>query len=487
VRPSGRFLSRSTFSISCTSRRKNLVSEIWHALSAGKAADEWTSIVTDWNQAAEECRHISSELTSIVLSLEHHENVTVENWIHWVELAVWQRLLTSCYVLESQQVMFLAREPQVSLHQQPGPDLPFPAHTLVWDAVTLDDWAIVVQRHSASPQYVYEVPQASVLVPCDSFQSSILVAVYYNESNITSPYADAPIIEDIERVLDNSFVTKQRLLTAKLMQVTPIRALLAVSGESWILFEKVPTQQTQTAFKNTLRIWLSQIWSTSADDLRPVAIAVEILQMVLDEKSEGSEFTMGSDMGMYFAALVLWAVTTSASTRKTASQQAMQHTPHRHHSQPPSSDQQVSMSVSTTSQQLTSSFTTPTTLPASLLENDIREPFLSQLLSPVRHDSLGATTLLSHDQIIFNTLSFLSAISDLAASTQQLQDLGALQAGCVSMLLWVKIQLRGMALDDQTNMSMWTGGSGDGLGELLNSIVGSLERIMNGGWTRWGI
>jgi hypothetical protein len=44
-----------------------------------------------------------------------------------------------------------------------------------------------------------------------------------------------------------------------------------------------------------------------------------------------------------------------------------------------------------------------------------------------------------------------------------------------------------MALDDQTNMSMWTGGSGDGLGELLNSIVGSLERIMNGGWTRWGI
>jgi hypothetical protein len=55
------------------------------------------------------------------------------------------------------------------------------------------------------------------------------------------------------------------------------------------------------------------------------------------------------------------------------------------------------------------------------------------------------------------------------------------------MLLWVKLQLRGACHENQNDLAMWTSGSGDGLGELLNSVVGSLEKILNGGWTHWGI
>ncbi|EAT86837.2 hypothetical protein SNOG_05773 [Parastagonospora nodorum SN15] len=262
---------------------------------------------TLYQKAAEECTRVSPELTSIVLSLEQPENVVFGNWMRWVERAA----------------MFLAREPHESLFRQEGVDLPFPAHSLVWDATTLDDWAVAIQQHASSPQRVFEVTQVPVLVPCDPFQSSILIAVFYNRSEIASPYINAPVTEDIDHILDPSFTTKQRLLTAKLLQVTPIRALLAVSGESWILFEKVPSQQAQIIFKTTLRAWINQIWSApegaspTVSSKEAVRLAIQILHMALEEQPEDSELNMGSDMGVYFAALVLWAATTAGSSRKT--------------------------------------------------------------------------------------------------------------------------------------------------------------------------
>ncbi|KAH5379788.1 hypothetical protein HBI33_150250 [Parastagonospora nodorum] len=445
---------------------------------------------TLYQKAAEECTRVSPELTSIVLSLEQPENVVFGNWMRWVERAVWQRLLTSCYVLESQQAMFLARESHESLFRQEGVDLPFPAHSLVWDATTLDDWAVAIQQHASSPQRVFEVTQVPVLVPCDPFQSSILIAVFYNRSEIASPYINAPVTEDIDHILDPSFTTKQRLLTAKLLQVTPIRALLAVSGESWILFEKVPSQQAQIIFKTTLRAWINQIWSApegaspTVSSKEAVQLAIQILHMALEEQPEDSELNMGSDMGVYFAALVLWAATTAGSSRKSVSRQVVHHMPYRHHSQPTSFINHESMLVSAKPHPLTSSFPLPN---AGGMQMSLPSTMPSEPPSPTRHDSLSASTLLSYDQITFNTLSFLSAMPELVSPPHSSLDLDVLQSGCMSMLLWAKLQLRGTFLEGQTGMAMWAGAPEDSLGELLNSVVGSLERILNGGWTRWGI
>jgi hypothetical protein len=66
--------------------------------------------------------------------------------------------------------------------------------------------------------------------------------------------------------------------------------------------------------------------------------------------------------------------------------------------------------------------------------------------------------------------------------------LSTLQAGCISMLLWVKLQLRGAsALDDAGDMAVWASAPGAGLGELLDGVVGCLERVLNRGWVGWGI
>jgi hypothetical protein len=443
---------------------------------------------------AENFRYTTSQLGDITSSLAQPEDVTLSSWIRWVELGIWQRLLASCYILESQQATLLAREPVPSLFKESGMDLPFPIHTSVWDAVTLEEWTIAAQQYSSSPQYVFGVTQDSVLVPCDSFQSSLLVAAYYNRFDYTIPYSNMFSVEEIDPLLDESFTTKQKLLTAKLLHVTPIRELLAVSGESWILSEKVSSPQAFTAFKTTLRTWACQLWSPPMADSQPVAIrealklSVDILKMALEESSVALELGMGTDMGVYFASLVLWAITTAASSRVKASQQMLQYAPYRHNSLPPSYPSPHNpTSAPVTSTPMSSSFPILPNMDPCTTQTIVQGLIHSQPASPARHDSLSSTTLLSYDQITYNSLSFLPVVLGLALQSQQPFDLSTLQAGCISMLLWVKLQLRRAPLEDQTDMAVWASAPGDGLGELLDSVVGSLERVLNRGWTGWGI
>jgi hypothetical protein len=265
---------------------------------------------------AENFNNTRSNLTDIVFSLAQPENVTPNCWLQWVKLSIWQRLLVSCYRLETEQAMLLARKPVLSLFQESGMDLPFPAHLLVWDAMSFHEWAVAVRQYS-SPQYVCDVSEKSMVTSCDPFQSSVLVAAYYNRFNVTSPYEIAPSVHDIDFVLDTSFVTRQRLLTAKLIQVTPIRALIAISGETWILLEKV-SQQDFFTLKTALRTWIAQLWTTQPQPpavTEALQLSVDILQSALDEKPAANALGMGTDMGVYFASLVLWAVVTAASTR----------------------------------------------------------------------------------------------------------------------------------------------------------------------------
>lgn len=429
-----------------------------------------------------------------MLSLARRENVTLSRWLQWIEHSTWQRLAISCYILETQQATLLAREPLPSLLQESGVDLPFPAPTLVWDATNLNDWAIAVQQHSSSPQYVFEVSPGSVSPTCDTFQSSLLIAAYYNRFNLVAPYASTPSIEDIDHVLDGSFATQQKLLAAKLLQVTPVRALLAVSGESWILSEKVPSQQVFNALKATIRTWVAQLWSATTSDSQHVSVkeairlSIQILQLALNTSPDAFTLNMGADMGMYFAALVLWAATTAASTR--GSQYALRDASHHNRSPPTFIGHHGSMSVPSTPTQLPNTISTLPTLASSPIQMNALGLVHSQPTSPGRHDSFAATTLLSHDQITLNSMSFLSDILGLVTAepnSQHIPDLAGLQTGCVSMLLWVKLQLRGASADSQTDGDLWANRPGEGLGELLDSVVGSLERILKRDWTEWGI
>jgi hypothetical protein len=258
-----------------------------------------------------------SQLTELVFHLAQAENTTLDRWVEWIRLSTQQRLLLSCYILESQQATLLAHEPKHSLCGEFGEELPFPGHASAWEATSLSEWATATQQHSALPRYVYEVSyDSSAVGHCDVFQSAVLVAAHYNHfGGVTHP----PVL-DLDHFHDGCPATRYRLLTAKLLQLVPLRALLAVSGETWILSEKVASESAFAALKATLQAWLSQLWLSppGSSPASPVAealnLSVAILRLAVIDGSAILDPGFGSGMGIYFASLVLWARTASASS-----------------------------------------------------------------------------------------------------------------------------------------------------------------------------
>lgn len=439
-----------------------------------------------YRKAAKDFGSITSKINDIV---GHTKDATLECWNRWIELATWQHLLLSCYILETQQVLLLAREPLPSLLHHSGLDLPFPGYTALWDATTPTEWAAAVCQSPHLPQYVYGVTADLMVTPFDCFQSSLLLAAHYQPFDPSSPYASGPLTLDFEHLLDTSPTTMRKLLTAKLVQVSPIRALLAVSGESWILSKKVTDAHMFSAFKTSLRAWISQLWSPTLPDTHSVPVnealglSIEILQQALKEQKDSLTPGIGTDMGIYFAALVLWAITTAANTRVKESQKVAAQQSQRCQSQSPLLFS-TSLSAPVPS--------TPTQLRNQFSQHISPNPSLSQPASPVSQAPLDCTTLLSHTQITINTITFLStALLDFSApnSTTQLPlNIARCQTGCISLLLWVKLRLRGISLDlGNSAPDAGTRRPSESLGELLDSVTGSLERILARGWDVWGI
>jgi hypothetical protein len=425
-------------------------------------------------------------MTGLIVPLGQLNIVTPDRWVQWVEIVAWQHLLVACYILESQQMLLLAREPVPSLIQT-GYDLPLPGHLSTWDAPNHTEWASATQRHPAQPKYVWEITTDNIFELLDVFQSSLLIATHYNSSRSSAPYIATPPDFEIGQSLNDSPVTMRQLLTANLVLVTPIRALLAVSGESWILSEKVPSAQAFASLRTILRTWLAQLWSSPSSEphnppvRRAIKLSVEILQQALKEQRDSVTLDVGTDMGIYFAALVLWAVTTAAETHIRGPQKAPEPSHHRHTPVPVFSST-ISIETATSSTQ-----------PASnLRRQSVAQPITPPRQEPPRQEPPSTRSMLSHTQITINAISFLSTVSaDLgepAFSSQLPLNIVRCQTGCVSLLLWVKLRLRGVALGDQTSEAdSWACKPHEGLGELLDGVTGSIERILSHGWNGWGI
>jgi len=278
------------------------------------------------------------------------------------------------------------------------------------------------------------------------------------------------------------------LLVAKLVQVTPIRALLAIASESWIFSEKVATPQAFVALKTTLRTWVAQLWSTSEPEGVPVKealkLSIKILQQAVEEQRDSVPLEMGTDMGIFFAALVLWVITVAAATRTKGLYQTVKRQSRRQsHSESLPVFNSAWASATTSAQ--------PISHPPSSSDESKLASSNSQPQSPII-EATPENPMLSHAQIIINTISFLTdtlAISDNAIPVRQsLADHARRQAGCTSLLLWVKLRLRGVPLENQNGAAdVWANKSSDGLGELLEGVIGSIERILKKGWGDWGI
>lgn len=442
-----------------------------------------------------------SSLAQALDTNQHHQ------WCQWIDLSSKQRLLLCCYILETQQATLIARAPQPSIISHvSGFNLPLPASSVLWDAASAVDWVLELQQQPQQPSYVCEVPaelsMSSSLPQLDVFQSSLVLAVHYNYFHNPTPYLHAPSYPALNHVLDQSPLTQYHILTAQLLQHIPLRALLAVSGESWILSEKVPSIAAFTGLKTTLRTWLNELWTPDMESqgLKPVKAALQTAISLLHHTMTAPRQTLllepGAEMSLYYAALVLWAVTLAATARQNEAQSKAQPTRHPQHRSPTQTKRPSQAQVPLLSQ--ASNVPGPITLasqPSSQTSNPGHPSAIGLLPSALTSPVLPSnTTSMLYSEILPTSLNFLriaAVETDFLGMAAQLpQNLAQWQHGVGALMRWVRVRLRSRAVDGRDSVvSTLSVGAvrGEGLGELLDSVVGALEKILGRGWEGWGI
>ncbi|KAI8930793.1 hypothetical protein NX059_011817 [Plenodomus lindquistii] len=455
-----------------------------------------------YSKAALYFRDTTSQIAELISTVDQSNDqsndAALATWNRWIELISWQRLLQACYILESQQATLLARESASSIVHTTGYDLPLPVSHIVFDAESPREWQSASQIHSPIVKYIYEISPALILSPLDEFQSSVLIAAAYNRCDVGMSYAFPSPESDLGHYINMSTSTTRQYLAAKLIHVTPVRALLAVPGESWIFSEKVPTVEAFSGLRTTLRTWVAQLWAMDGtlSDPPPIKealqLSITILETALKEQHYPITPEVGTDLSIFYAALVLWAVTTAASTRFQEAHHRSKTAIHRRRkpSQSLSLTSDAGLSITSSPrcslyQPLNQSLSATNAAPQAASRSFTIIPISTS--SQTLHNS---TCSLSHTQITINTMTFLSSamvgFADSAPQSWKPSDLGRCQTGCISMLLWVKLRMRGVPLG-HGSADAWSSDSGESLGELLDGITTMLEKMLGRGWNGWGI
>lgn len=383
-------------------------------------------------------------------------------WQQWITLSAKHRLLVSCYLLEARHHPMLAEDMKSPSSRVLVDDLHFPSHETLWEAQDPRQWWTHVQEYSMMPRCIAEATVCRMAGSYDAFQSSVLIAALYPPSSFATPHLQLAV----EHLLHDGPATRQQLAIAKLVQVAPIRALLAVSGESWILGTKVTSQEEFAAYKTELHFWVAHLWSATVGDhsqsiTEALRLSVEILTSSLNaQEPRNLSF---NDLGLFFAALMLWAATATASSRLHASGYLSQQA----HSLLPAATTNAPRGSSGHPKRHTvsSSPRRPTQSQQNVLSVSDRRPSIP------------------YTKITANTLCFLStAVEDVTSF-----NVSACQTGCRFMLLWVKMQLRGSHSSGHDTILSDHHVAGHNPGELVNEAIGQIERMLDYEWVNWGI
>ncbi|KAF2087735.1 hypothetical protein K490DRAFT_65575 [Saccharata proteae CBS 121410] len=273
------------------------------------------------------CRDADARATNIddiansSVSRDSSEYNIWQQWQHWIVRSSKSRLLGACFVLDAQQNVLLARTESETFIS--GLDLTRPAPVQLWDAVDFWQWA---EKLPAAISSDFDTPTTiKPTTKLDGFQT--MQSLYANES---SNRASAKLVPALAQPIDaldtcrrdSSSATQVIQHAIGLTSSTPLRALLAITGETWILSNPVPKDVFETS-KRELRDWVDSLFtpstSSAATSPRSIGIslanALSMLSLATDGNISAADLPIGAEMAVYYAALVLWAVVQGASAR----------------------------------------------------------------------------------------------------------------------------------------------------------------------------
>lgn len=224
-----------------------------------------------------------------------------------------QRLLLACYILDQQHSTLFGRS-KTPCYSGAGTDLPLPWTQVSWDS-TLGQhgetttqsrvWeAIDISTLDESAQQSYDVFQSMLMMACLGDGADFDNSEYAtNDDTFTSPMSSK--MEQSPRV-------KMAYHAFMLCKNTPIRDLLAVAGESWVMAEKLSNQAEYTAAQIETRRWARGNPNSARFDTDPgrapvtmaMGHALKILELHLNHPKTGLLF---QEWSVYLASVVLWA------------------------------------------------------------------------------------------------------------------------------------------------------------------------------------
>ncbi|KIV83028.1 hypothetical protein, variant [Exophiala sideris] len=239
----------------------------------------------------------------------------------WLDHETRRRILQASHVLDHQQVTLFAQAPTIVQHERPrrggAPSLrcsiPLPCSEELWETSPVEAWSEKASNTQA-PRLRSPQQQQTPRTPTDYFQAQV--------SLVSNP--DLPIDQALPRELQAG--TSGACLTfnchvVEMARSTPIRQLLVVSGESWILGKKLENEAEFQEAKRTLRAWVdanhessTAIWHATQVLRSRISFASADYTNTELSVSFHDTHMLHEPWAFYLAALVCWAYGFSTST-----------------------------------------------------------------------------------------------------------------------------------------------------------------------------
>jgi len=247
----------------------------------------------------------------------------------WVEHETRRRIFHACSVLDAQQVcLFEQRATIVSHNKMHVHDIKgtvqLPCDEELWEASTIDEWSLKAERHVGQ-----DLNEART-----SYQNASVGDYSFFQHQIINANASAAqrCSEEIESPPPSTgaLVSKTRFNyhVFQMAKHIPIRNLLIVAGESWLLDRKVEQEAEYIQAKHVMREWVNQAIPPITKNHIPDILhahwhALKVLRMVVDP-TEGpyafrSTNMLHEDWSIYLAILVCWAHGYECRTRPQTS------------------------------------------------------------------------------------------------------------------------------------------------------------------------
>lgn len=214
-----------------------------------------------------------------------------QRWKAWVELESCRRIHAACFLLSVHGIWYYEQPFTSALSlDNLSPmmlSVPLSAGTQeAWDAETADCWARV-DFAAMAPQTVADAMQAG-LTPAsvDSmppFDVSLLLAAHAlqlprrQRPTEVEMLRDASCVKPDEMAIPTLFPSSPGGYTYLALHYTPLHLLLSVSGDSWVLNQKVPHQSIFLEHQATL-----QKWRRSGSAAAATVFAARALRIFLD-------------------------------------------------------------------------------------------------------------------------------------------------------------------------------------------------------------